>query len=249
MVTQQPKEKPTIAVTTFENLSAFPENAWVAMSFAEALTVKLNKFYERFEVVERLRLYEVIRERGFDPEKIDSLEITEQRSVGELLGARYLILGSVSLQGLADEPQTHLLANMRTVDVRTGEIKEAASVRGQMREIFDLEIKLAFAFLKQVGVDITTAEEQQISIKETSSLLAEKYYNLGNQHFYDGNLEAAEAWYKKAVDITEGGYHQKAALRWVEVLKQQKERANTEADAKTVHENGSHSRRYVYDGW
>ena len=39
----QLKAKPTIAVTTFEHLSAYPENAWVAMSFSEALTVKLKR--------------------------------------------------------------------------------------------------------------------------------------------------------------------------------------------------------------
>jgi TolB-like protein len=96
------KEKPTIAVTTFENLSAFPENAWVAMSFSESLTVKLKRLYERFIVVERLKVYEVIREQGFDPEKVDSLEATKQQKVGSLIGANYLILGSVSLQGSAE---------------------------------------------------------------------------------------------------------------------------------------------------
>jgi len=227
-------EKPTIAVTTFENLSAFPENAWVAMSFSEALTVKLKKLYERFHVVERIRVYDVIRERGLEPDAIESVPPQQQRELGSLLGASYLIVGSVSLGGIADEPTTKLLANMRTVDVRTGEIKEATSVSGQMQEIFDLEIQLAFAFLKQVGVDITAAEGQQISIKETSSLLAEKYYNLGNQHFYDGNLEAAEVWYAKAVELLEGGYYREAALRRVEVLRQQKAAAKTEAEKQRV---------------
>ena len=232
----QENQKPTIAITTFKHLSAYPENGWVAMSFSESLTVKLKRLYERFHVVERLRVYDVARERGLDPEDIPSAPPQQQREIGSMLGASYLIVGSVSLQGLADQPTTPVLANMRTVDVRTGEVQEATSVSGQMQEIFDLEIQLAFAFLKQIGVDITQAEQQQISIKETESLLAEKYYNLGNQHFYDGNLEAAEVWYKKAVDLTEGGYHREAALRWVEVLKGQKEGAHTEADARAVHD-------------
>lgn len=75
----QPKAKPTIAVTTFENLSAYPANGWVAMSFSEALTAKLKRLYERFIIVERLRVYEVIREQGFDPEKMDSLEAAPNR--------------------------------------------------------------------------------------------------------------------------------------------------------------------------
>lgn len=206
------------------------------MSFSEALTVKLNKLYERFRVVERVRIYEVVREQGIDPEKMSGLETTKQQNIGSLIGANYLVLGSVSLQGLADTPQTQLMANMRTVDVRTGEIKESASISGQMQEIFDLEIKLALAFIKQVGIDITSAEEQQISIKETESLLAEKYYSLGNQYFYKGSMEAAEAWYERAVELLEGGYYREAALRRVETLKQQKAVAKDASERQKINE-------------
>ena len=62
----EPEAIPTIAVTTFEHLSAYPENVWVSMSFSEALTVKLERLYERFRVVERIRVYELVREQGFD---------------------------------------------------------------------------------------------------------------------------------------------------------------------------------------
>ena len=57
---------------------------------------------------------------------------------------------------------------------------------------------------------------------------------IGNQHFYDGNLEAAEAWYERAVNLLEGRYYREAALRRLEVLRQQKAAAKTEAEKRRV---------------
>ncbi|MDQ1328992.1 MAG: hypothetical protein QG641_2278 [Candidatus Poribacteria bacterium] len=180
-----PNKRPTIAVTTLEHLSAYPENAWVAMSFSESLTVKLKSLNERFNVVERIKIYEVIRAKGFDPEKLQELEIQKQKELGSLIGANYLILGSVSLDGLSEQPNTQILANVRITDIQTGEIKESESVKGSMEELFKLEAQLAFALLKQIGINLTKQETENVNLEDKSSIIATKYYSLSQMAFYD----------------------------------------------------------------
>lgn len=219
----QSERKPTIAITTFENLSAYPENAWVAMSFSEALATKLNNLYERFRVVERLRIYAVIREQGFDPERISSLETRKQQNVGSLMGADYLVFGSVSLQGSADDMKTPLMANIRTVDVQTGGIKEAHGIQGKMEQLFELETQLTYNFLKQMGIEPTPEESERLNFKETLSIIANKYYSLGQKAFYDGDYETAKGLYDKAIETASGVYYQLAELGLIKSLEHQKE--------------------------
>lgn len=234
-VTSQPKEKPTIAITTFENLSAYAENSWVAMSFSESLTGKFKNLYERFRLVERIRIYDVIRENGLDPEKTDSLNADKQKEIGRFMGATYLILGSVSLQGSADDVKTPIMANARMVDVGTGEIRQAESIKGQMEQLFELETKLAFDLLKQMGIEPTLEEEQKLSLKETLSIVANKYYSLGQRAFYQGDYETAKTLYDRALEVVSGAYYQTAELGLIETLERQKSIAD-EAQKRKIKE-------------
>ena len=245
---KQRESKPVIAVTTFENLSAYPQNAWVAMSFSESLTTKLKHLYERFRVVERIRVYDVIRERGLDAESVSRIPSQQQQELGTLLGARYLVVGSVSLTGSADNLKTPLLANVRTVDVQTGEIKESEAIRGEMEKLFDLEIQLAYALLKQMGIEPTPEEAEKLNLKETLSILANKYYSLGQKAFYDGDYETAKSLYDKALEVLGGEYYQAAELSLIEALEHQKaaadeaQKAQIKAEARRRREESERKR-------
>ena len=143
------------------------------MSFAEALKDKLKKLTERFRVVERLKIYEVMKAQGLSLEAIWKSK-QKQIEFGKLLKADYFVVGSVNIEGLADEPKRKLSTTIHTLNIQTEQVKEA-TVSGQMQELFDLEEQLALTFLMQMGISLTKEEEQLLSTTETTSLLAEKH--------------------------------------------------------------------------
>ncbi|MDA1190086.1 MAG: PQQ-binding-like beta-propeller repeat protein [Candidatus Poribacteria bacterium] len=219
-------ELPVVAVTTLNHLSAYPDDAWVAMSFSESMASKLAQLSERMTVVERVRLNDLLRARGIARDSLDEMTVEEHQEIGSYIGCQRLILGSVSLTGSGDDLGTRITANVRTVDVETGEIMNANSVQGEVRELFDLETELALALLRSMGIDPSAAEIEQLSLKETTSLVADKYFNLGQQSLYQGDYERAKSLYDKALETLSGAYYQAAELSLIEALRRQKDVAD-----------------------
>ncbi len=164
------KGKPVIAITIFENRSQFPEDSWVAMSFSESLTDKLSKLTERFRVVERLKIYEVMKAQGISLEGIWK-SIQARIELGKSLQADYLVVGSVNIEG--ETPNAKLSATIHTLKLQTEQVKEATT-SGQVQQLFDLEEQLTLTFLMQMGISLTREEEQLLITRETTSLSTEK---------------------------------------------------------------------------
>lgn len=112
-----------VAVMPWKNLGG-AEHAWLSLGMQETLTSDLRR--ARTQVVERGRLAEAMRDRGVD-------DVVGAASVGRLVGAKTLVLGSFQVQGQG------LRLTARFVDVASGEVLKATTETGTLDEVFRLQ--------------------------------------------------------------------------------------------------------------
>jgi TolB-like protein len=126
-------DKPRVAILYFDISSNDPEQQVLKKGLAEMLITDVSAD-PHITVVERNRLEEVVKELELQQTaKID--QSTAQR-MGKLLGAQYLITGSLISQKSAGRLDAHL------VRVETGEVTAAAQ-GVKDGDIFEAESKLA----------------------------------------------------------------------------------------------------------
>jgi TolB-like protein len=153
--------KPVVMVIYFDNLTGKPEHDVMKKGLADMIITDLIA-YDGVTVVERDKLEAVMAElhlqaaRAFDP--------ATRARLGKLVGARYLISGSM----LGVTPEVRIDA--RLTEVATGVDLTAVSVRGAPDRLFDLEQELVakltssidaklvndIAARKMKGVDVAT---------------------------------------------------------------------------------------------
>jgi TolB-like protein len=126
-------DKPRVAILYFDISSTDPEHQVLKKGLAEMLITDVSGD-PSITVVERNRLEEVIKELELQQTaKIDAA--TAQR-VGKLLGAQYLVTGSLIAQKASGRLDAHV------VRVETGEVTAAAQPLKD-GDVFDAESKLA----------------------------------------------------------------------------------------------------------
>lgn len=140
--------KPVLMVVYFDNLTGKPEQDVMRKGLADMIITDLVA-YDGFTVVERDKLEAVLGElrlqgtRAFDP--------STRARIGKLVGARYLISGSM----LSVTPEVRIDA--RLTDISTGVDVTAASVRGLPERLFDLEQELVGKLTASINAKLTDA--------------------------------------------------------------------------------------------
>jgi len=166
-----------IVILPFRNISRVSEDEWLADSFAESLTMGLLKV-QALRVVERTQLQQLLREQQLG-QSLWADEKTAPR-LGKLLGARVVVLGSFQRAG------TQLQANVRFVDVETGQIdhQRFAQTQGAFQDLFGLQERLATDLIQQLEVETRPGELAQLSktLQATQSPEAQRYYLAGLEH-------------------------------------------------------------------
>jgi TolB-like protein len=129
--------RPTVAVLLFDYQGHDPQLEPLRDGIAEMMISDLSAI-SQIRVVERKRLKDVLAEQ--DLGKSGRLDPTTAARVGRLLGAQFLVMGSLV------QMQAALNIMARVVDVETGEIVRAARSEGPLADVApiqrDLVIKL-----------------------------------------------------------------------------------------------------------
>ncbi len=126
--------KPTIAVLYFDVQAADPGMTVLRKGLAQMLVTDLVET-ERWTIVERSRLEAVLGEQKLQATtKMDRATVAR---VGKLLGARWLVLGSVVVMAGSARLDAHL------IDVETGAMVGASKASGKDDDFFGLEARLA----------------------------------------------------------------------------------------------------------
>jgi TolB-like protein len=131
-----------IAVLPFQFNSADEKYTWISKGVPDALTTELAGKIS-YQFIENLQRDKVLEEINFQQTKyVDEASAVR---IGKLLGAQQVIVGSCQL--LNNEMEI----NSRLIDVETGTIMKKAQVRGEIKNVFQLQKELADAWKKQIN--------------------------------------------------------------------------------------------------
>lgn len=180
-----PAGKPSIAVLPFDNLSAAPDQSYFADGITEDLITDLSKVGG---------LVVIARNSTFQYKG----KARDAREIGKVLGARYLLEGSVRRNG------DQVRVNAQLIDAVTGAHVWADRFDGTHAGIFALQETIARAVVKALAVEITGDESQRVANRGTGNAQAYDVFLRGWQHYLHqtpDEFRAAIADFRNATKI------------------------------------------------
>jgi adenylate cyclase len=198
-------DRPSIAVLPFNNLSANPEEEYFADGLTDDLITDLSKISG---------LFIIARDSAF-AYKDQPLEV---REVARELGVRYVLEGSVRRAG------ERVRINAQLVDGTTGGHVWAERYERDYADIFAVQDQVIGEIVGALSVQLTEAEQTQVSRLPTRSLEAYDYYLRAEQeqHSPEGQAGVVRALelYEHAIALDHdfadayAGYARAAAYLW-----------------------------------
>lgn len=192
------RDRPSIAVLPFDNLSGDPELGYFADGMTDDLITDLSKLSGLF----------VIARNSTFAYKGLSIDI---RDVGKELGARYVMEGSVRRAGDV------VRINAQLIDADTGGHLWAERYDGSISNIFELQDNIMMKIVSELAVQLTAGERQRLAQQTTTNPQAYEYFLQGREYFYnfskDDILKAREL-YQKAFELDPDFALAYAMLAW-----------------------------------
>jgi tetratricopeptide (TPR) repeat protein len=149
----------------------------------------------RLQVVERVRLQALLDE--LELAQSDYVDSSTAPRVGRLLGAGRIVGGTYLV---ADDEELRLQVTL--VDAATGEqVPQLENQRASLDELFDLQTRVTFSIVDQLGVELTAQERAAIEEVPTQSIQAFLAYSRGLREEDRGNYDLAAQYYQEAQQI------------------------------------------------
>ncbi|MEH6544393.1 MAG: hypothetical protein V7721_10660 [Porticoccaceae bacterium] len=158
-------DKPSVAVLPFENLSGDPQQEYFTDGMAEDIIVALSKLPF---------LFVIARNTSFAYKGHQS----ESGNFGKVLGARYLVQGSVRKSG------QHARITAQLVDTESDEQLWAESFDRELNDIFSVQDEITRKIISILPSRIEAADLKRIRNKPTSNLAAYEYLLRGKYHHH-----------------------------------------------------------------
>jgi TolB-like protein/tetratricopeptide (TPR) repeat protein len=178
--------KPSIAVLPFQTMPARPEQEYFADGLVEDIITALSRFRTLF----------VIARNSSFTYKGKAVDI---KHVGQELGVRYVLEGSVRKEG------TRLRINAQLIDVATGAHLWADRFEGALGNVFDLQDKVAQQVVGAIAPEVDRAEIDRASRRRTGNIDAVTAYYRGLPHIRfpttPQNNEAALRHFEQAIAL------------------------------------------------
>lgn len=183
--------KRVVAVTSFANLNKDPAQDWLSTGIGETLTVKLSQV-PSLAVVERMRLADAMKELQLQDTAV--VDPATASKIGKVVGAQTIVMGAIQKVG----EQLRLTA--RFVEADTGAITNTAQADGTVKEVFDLQDRLADALLKSLDVKVSAEVGEKMRAKPTEDIAAYEAYSKGVSSMQSGNYDKAAEELKQATE-------------------------------------------------
>ncbi len=177
---QEPIQRPSIAVLPFENLSDDPQQAFFADGIAEDLLTDISRLPGVF-VIARNSSFAY---RG---------KPTDARLVARELGVRYVLDGSVR------RADGQVRINVQLVDGTTGSQQWAERYDGVYADIFALQDRVTKAVVEALAMQLTGSEQTALGRLDTRVPAAYEAFLRGWEHYQKTTPED----YKKAIPYFE----------------------------------------------
>jgi TolB-like protein/Tfp pilus assembly protein PilF len=203
-------DKPSIAVLAFDNLSGDAEQEYFADGMVEEIIMALS----------RLRwLFVIARNSSFAYKG----RAVDAKRIGQELGVRYLLEGSVRRAG------NRVRIAGQLIDASTGAHLWADRYEGGIEDIFDLQDQVTASVVGAISPKLEQAEIERSLRKPTERRAAYDYYlrGLAGLHLWtrEANKEATAQFYKaieldpkfaSAYGLAARCYSQRKASGWME---------------------------------
>jgi TolB-like protein len=212
--------QPAIAVLPFDNLSGDSADEWLADGIAEDLIIELS----------RSRSWVVIsRSSSFVFKGVRA----DVRQIGQDLGARYVLEGSVRRSGDRLRVTAHLAEAEHRVSVWTERYDRA------LADLFAMQDEITRSVSRAIEPAVEAAEISRVMRKRPDSLDAWEAWQRSKSHREAGDWESAELLLRRSVMLDPGfasPHAERALYLWaaatVEWLPIHEARAEAEAEAR-----------------
>jgi adenylate cyclase len=164
------REQLSIAVLPFNNMSADPEQEFLADGISEDIITGLSK----------IRWFLVIARNSTFTYKGQAVDVTR---VAKELGVRYVLEGSVRKGG------NRIRVTAQLIDADTGLHVWAERYDRELEDIFDLQDEITQTIVARIEPEISAAERQKIAQRRTDSLGAWECYQRGLWYMWDYSPE------------------------------------------------------------
>ena len=192
------KQKPSIAVLPFSNLSNDPEQVYFSDGISEDLITDLSKVSGLF-VIARASSFR------YRQEELDV------HAIGQELNVEYLVTGSVRKLG----PVIRIGAQL--LEISTGKQIWGDRYDRPVEDIFALQDEVIKQIVGVLAVQLTNQEESSLTEKFTSSVEAYDYFLKGrNEHTRLSSIgnQASKAFFEKAIAMDPNFADAYAFLAW-----------------------------------
>jgi adenylate cyclase len=179
------KEKPSIAVLPFTNMSGDPEQEYFSDGITEDIITDLSK----------ISALSVIARNSAFTFKGKAVKV---QNVGRELGADFILEGSVRKAG------ARVRVTGQLADARDGAHLWAERFDRDLTDIFAIQDEITHAIVEQLKVKLLPRERESIRQAPTDSVEAYTYYLRGRDFFYRHSkryFELARRMFAKAVEL------------------------------------------------
>jgi adenylate cyclase len=163
-------DKPSVAVLPFENLSGDSDQNFFADGIAEDLVTELSR-YRSFFVIARNSSF-AYRDASLT-----------NKQIGEELGVRYLVQGSVR------SASNRVRVTVQLAEAISGRQLWAERYDRLMDDVFAVQDEIIFAIVTMLEPQVVNAERERARRKPTQSLDAWEAYQRGLWHVYQYTAE------------------------------------------------------------
>lgn len=159
----------SLMILPFEDLSPTADNQWFADGLASEMISKLSN-------IKSLRLIDWNTSKLFKERKTKTTDVAREFSV------RYFIEGQVRKFG------DQIKISVTLLDIETGDHLWQDSLRGEMKDIFDIQDQVAEKVVEGMKIHLTTDEQKKLHERGTEndeayalSMKAREYNNIGTR--------------------------------------------------------------------
>ncbi len=165
-----PPDRPSIAILPFKSLGSDPDKDYIADGIRFGISASLVQLSGLFLVhAPVLNAY-----RGKD---------VSARSVGEELGARYVLEGAVQQAG------NRVRVTVQLTDVDTNQISFADRYDRVVDDIFELQDEITREVISSLNIELVANESDRIWFGKFTVPEAKEFYYRGASHFYELNKD------------------------------------------------------------
>jgi TolB-like protein/DNA-binding SARP family transcriptional activator len=178
----EPRREPSIAVLPFRNLTGEPAHDFVAEGLVEDLIEALSRV-PNFFVISRLSTL-AFRNQDRPP-----------REIGNVLGVRYVLSGSVRVLG------DRLRLTIELTDTQSGAALWFAKLDETFLDLFEVQDRLSEMIVRKVAPYLHAAEMNRIRVKRPDSLRAYDLFLRAQENMHNSSrtvFEASEALFDAA---------------------------------------------------